>query len=161
MRAAVRRVACVVVAVVALAQPAAALACTMVCGPAKQMSDKELRAAYDSTPIIVLGRVATVVSATDIPDLPPEYADRLATLEVIREWKGSGRSAYKVRTSCCGASCGYPFQAGQVHFFFLSRDGESISGGCPDPPRDHVRATIRGLDKITKRKKLAIPAELR
>jgi len=109
----------------------------------------------------VLGRVTSVVADTDMPDLPPEYADRLATLEVIREWKGSGRTAYRLRTSCCGASCGYPFTVGQVYLFFLSRDGESISGGCPDPPKDHVRATIRGLDKLTKRNKLAMPAELR
>jgi len=41
------------------------------------------------------------------------------------------------------------------------RRSGSMLGGCPDPPRDHVRATIQGLDKVTKRKKLAIPAELR
>ena len=161
MTGVVRAGACLFVAVAALAHPALASACTTVCAPVRQLTGQELREDYDSTPIVVLVRVSVVVAATDMPDLPPEYADRLATLEVIREWKGSGRTAYRLRTSCCDASCGYPFTVGQVHLFFLSRDGESISGGCPDPPKDHVRATIRRLDKLTKKKKLAIPPELR
>lgn len=157
----VRGGACLVIAVATLSRPSAAPACTTVCAPAKPMSDRELREDFDSTPIVFLGRVAAVVAATDMPDLPPEYADRLATLEVIREWKSPGYAAYRLRSSCCSASCGYPFIAGQVHLFFLSRDGESISGGCPDPPKSHVRANIRKLDKMTNRSKLEIPAELR
>lgn len=161
MKGLARGAACLAVATAALAHPAEAPACTTICAPAKQMARQDLRDLYDSTPIVVLGRVGAVAAVTEMPDVPPEYADRLATLEVIREWKGSGRAAYRLRTSCCGASCGYPFTVGQVHLFFLSRDGESISGGCPDPPKDHVRATIRRLDKLTKRKRLEMPAELR
>jgi len=138
-----------------------ARACTLVCGPARKQSATELRAAFDARPIVVLGRVREVVRATHPADLDEKYADRVAILDVIREWKGAGQATYRLRTCCCDVCCGYPFEVGQVHLLFLARDGESISGGCPDPPKDYIRADIRRLDKITGRRSLSMPAELR
>jgi len=148
------------------AGPRESRACSVVCVVGRDVPDREwtaaLHGALDSRPIVFLGRVTKVAPETSEPELPPEYANRVATLEVIREWKGTGQSTYRMTTACCSASCGYPFEVGQVHLLFISRDGEWMSSsGCPDPTKDDIRKTIRKLDRLAHRKALVLPPELR
>jgi hypothetical protein len=164
----VRRLAHAIVGTLLLfaAAPRVSRACSAVCVVGREVSDREwtaaLRSALDSTPIIFLGRVTQVAPEINEPELPPEYANRVATLEVIREWKGIGHSSYRMTTACCSASCGYPFKVGQVHLLFISRDGEWMSSsGCPDPTRESIQKTIRKLDKLAHFRALVLPRELR
>jgi hypothetical protein len=152
-----------------LLAPRVSLACSCVCVPGKEPSNKELkrrlREAVQAEPIIFLGRVIDVSPDLNDPEMkgvPPEYANRVATLEVIREWKGVGLRSYRLRTSCCGASCGYDFRVGQVQLWFINRDRHWTEGSCcPDPSKAEVRRFIRALDDLTDRPKLELPPELR
>jgi hypothetical protein len=146
-----------------LACPDAVLACTQICGVGDKVSDREwteaLRGALESTPIIFLGRVTQVGSE---PLESDAYPTKVATLEVIREWKGTGQASYRMTTGWGDADCGYPFKVGQLHLLFIQDDGERMSSsGCPEPTKAEIRATIRKLDKLSRRKKLAPPRELR
>jgi hypothetical protein len=150
-------------AILFLAAPSVSFACSQVCVVGEKVSDREwtaaLRGALESTPIIVLGRVTHVGSDTDGPN---SYPSRVATLEVIREWRGAGRASYRRRTGLGDADCGYPFAVGQIHLLFMREDGEWISSpGCPDPTKAEIRATIKKLDKLSGRQALALPRELR
>jgi hypothetical protein len=146
-----------------LAFPDAIVACTQICGVGEKVSDREwteaLRGELESRPIIFLGRVTQVGSE---PLEPDAYAAKVATLEVIREWKGTGQASYRMTTGWGDADCGYPFEVGQVHLLFIQDDRDWMSSsGCPEPTRAEIRATIRKLDKLSGRKKLAPPRELR
>ena len=120
-----------------------------------------MRQTYDTSQIVFLGRVTRVEADGSQADIPSDYADKVATIEVIREWKGPGLSSYRLTTACCGASCGYPFKVGQLQLLFLNQDRERMSVSCcPDPSNAEVRRSVRILDKVTRRQRLALPPEL-
>ena len=160
------RSAALVVAAAIVAAPfdSPARACNVVCIAGKEPSARQKRAALrdglEGARIVFLGRVVSIASETGT-DLPPEYANRIATLEVLAEWKGPGSSTYHMVTACCSASCGYPFRVGQLHLLLLQRDGEQMSAtGCPDPTKKALRDSIRMLDEVSGRRTL-LPPELR
>src|SRR5437764_8224588 len=57
--------------------------------------------------VIVFGRVASVTPAPPA-SLLRDDSERVATVEVLREWKGPGENAYQVGTSAVVQ--GYPFE---------------------------------------------------
>ncbi len=144
--------------------PTVAAPCSCVCVSGEPVGEQEvkehLRNTLDTVPIIFLGRVVAVEPDKSDPGLPPEYADRIATLAVIREWRGPGKPNYLMRTPCCSASCGYPVAVGQVHLLFLEGEPGGFNACCGDPTKAELRRTIRLLDKLTRQKPLALPGEL-
>jgi hypothetical protein len=154
-------------AIVSLAT--SALPCTCLCAQAAQLTDEkrleDIAAKLETATIVFLGRVTGVrrdpLSMPDLQGEDAKYAGKEATLQVIREWKGERKDSYALTTSCCDAGCGYPFEPGQVHLFFLSHDRQQILYCCPDPSAKEVRDSVRALDRIAGKKPLRLPKELR
>jgi hypothetical protein len=60
------------------------------------------------------------------------------------------------------ATCDYIFEVGQLHVLFINQDGDWMGdSGCPEPMKKDTRKLIRKLDKLTGRKPLVWPPELR
>ena len=96
------------------------------------------------------------------PELQGEnarFAEHVATVEVIREWKGGRKDSYALTSS--GMGCGYAFKVGEVHLFYLRKERERFETCCPGPTPEELRESVRELDRITGKKPLKLPKDLR
>jgi hypothetical protein len=109
----------------------------------------------------ILGRVATVQPdpAREV-DILPDVLDRVATIEVTREWKGPQKRTYTVVSALSSASCGYPFKVGEYLLLVFDDEPPRLDGCCGKGSVSDMRLLIRAFDKASRRKPLTVPADL-
>ena len=146
----------------ALLLPRPLEACSCACVVAERPPDAgSVRSLLARPGNALLGRVVKVEPSKNPADVPPEYAARIATVRVIREWKGERRKEYRIDAGLPGAGgCGYAPVVGKVHLFVNGLPG-GFDSCCPEPSRAELRRLIALLDEETGKKPLRLPRELR
>jgi hypothetical protein len=156
------RVLTCVVLVILGAWPA--LPCDCVCDLPSLDAASAARLAAESLEarhVIVLGRVVKLEPdpARDMYALP-DVLERVATVEVTREWKGPHKRSYTVASGLSSASCGYPFRLGEYLLLVFDDEPTRLDSCCGKGTISNMRLLIRALDKASRRKPLKIPDDL-